>query len=208
VSDDRHPNTTVVVVKSTTADAYHEVDVGGLPACGGTNPNHDYVTETLEYARQRWLEPCQKSPCVAARERDGPLDRHERDVDMSDSADLFFGTEWPDAEQLERAYWDYYWTLAEIGQWIGSYGKTVSSEMENHNIPTRSNSESQIVSNMKGRGESLEAITEEVPHPSRRQASDSDDSRFSDETTVESAEHVPPECTESNTNSIHWEDIT
>lgn len=73
--------------------------------------------------------------------------------------------DWENPDQLERAYWDYYWSTQEIAEWVGKEGANISIKLRDHDIPRRSNSEAQIVNYMKGRGASLEKISEEVPHP-------------------------------------------
>lgn len=83
---------------------------------------------------------------------------------------------WEDAEQLERAYWDYYWSTQEIAEWVGSDGGSIFNLLEEHDIPLRSNSESQTVRWMKERGASLEAISKEVPHPDSRAAGETSES--------------------------------
>lgn len=75
-----------------------------------------------------------------------------------------------DAEQLEVAYWDYYWSSCEIADWLGVHDSWVTDRLRANDIPVRTGSQSQRVYHLKRNGASLERISLEVPHPDSRQA--------------------------------------
>jgi hypothetical protein len=68
-------------------------------------------------------------------------------------------------DQIERAYWDYYWSAQEIADFVGVYQRRVLDWMVEYDIPRRSMSEAVTISYLKKDGASIERISEEVTDP-------------------------------------------
>lgn len=77
------------------------------------------------------------------------------------------GQPWQDADQLRRAYWEYYWSTREIAEWCSAdvAPHIIRREMQRKDIPTRGPTEGKKVHRMKERGESLDVVRSTFPEP-------------------------------------------
>lgn len=66
---------------------------------------------------------------------------------------------------LERAYWDFYWSTEQIADWLHITPETVLAAMDEYNIPRRTLKEAQTVRRMKDRGRDIEVISCKVTDP-------------------------------------------
>jgi len=175
-TEERQPDTLVLVRR--TGNRYHEVGENGDVACGVKIDREDLDEVTLKHAVYNWYEPCECHHCERRREerRDVEKTKMRNDYPEYQPDTLFFGNSgYDDKDQLERAYWGYYWSICEIADWTGRSNSTVRHVMLDHDIPIRDCGEASQISYMKDDGVDLERIAQEYPHPERERSKENAD---------------------------------
>ena len=179
-TESRDPETAVFMKR--TADRYHEC-IDGEIACQTKSNADEYERVTLKKAIECWKEPCQYPTCTEHREAtDREFETTTDSVpEMPSSPSRFFGTDgWRNKADLELAYWEYYWSLTEIAQWVGTNHDTISDAFEEFEIPKRSMRDSCTVAKRKKHGATLAELKREFPHPGTTERTDTENT--SDET--------------------------
>lgn len=174
--EERPPETLVLVRDS--GERYHEVAKDGDVACGVKIDREDLDEWTLEHAIHNWREPCQRENCEYRRKQRRDAETTEMEYDYSEyqPKTRFFGTGGhEDKAQLERAYWEYYWSIEQIAEWVGRSNSTIRYAMDDFDIPVRDAGDAGRIGRMKKNGVSLEHISQKYPHPEREKSKDNAD---------------------------------
>ncbi len=161
--EDRFPDTQVAIIRRR--NKYHELNEDGNICCTVDGTNSETVS--LETAIRQWYEPCQNDRCKRMREDGSIPDTVDGKVAKKESEESrFFGIDgWQDKEKLYQAYWEYYWSSNEIGNWVGVHQQRVRDVMREFGIPVRDVSTTNRIRAMKDAGFDHEQLKEHIGQP-------------------------------------------
>lgn len=165
--EERDPETLVLVRNS--GNRYHELDKYGNVACWLEFDRSELKDWTLEHAIHNWKEPCQHDSCKRRRKErtDAEQTSIQNEYPEHNPPTLFFepNGQWDQQAQLERAYWVYYWSIAEIARWLGKSNSTIRHAMTAADVPIRDAGDAGRIGHMRSTDVPLQEIGQDFPHP-------------------------------------------